>query len=321
MDKLIKRMLLLTSLLLVINCVAATSVDIVVVDNNPAMLNLAHAAEHALQQLQPAPTVNVLSVAAVSATKSRNNLSPDSLSRDNLLLLIGEDLLDWSISKDNPYTTTLYFYTSSSSYSVLNNRAPNSALFRDQPISRQWQLARLLLPNLHRALVIHSTPLYPDAALKAAETNTENSATLDIKRVTISDDWAKLLSLWMTDHDVLIGIDDKNLYTRDTIRSVLLTTYRHGKVLIGPSRGFVAAGSLASTYTSPEQYLQQLQQMVRVWSEMRVLPKPQFPRAYQISVNRQVANSLDLSLPDDEILLKQLQQQLKSQEENCRDGC
>jgi hypothetical protein len=45
MDKLIKRMLLLTSLLLVINCVAATSVDIVVVDNNPAMLNLAHAAE------------------------------------------------------------------------------------------------------------------------------------------------------------------------------------------------------------------------------------------------------------------------------------
>jgi hypothetical protein len=61
--------------------------------------------------------------------------------------------------------------------------------------------------------------------------------------------------------------------------------------------------------------------MVRIWLDTRVLPKPQFPRAYQISVNRQVANSLDLSLPDDEVLLKQLQQQLKIQDENCRDGC
>ena len=318
MDNLLKRMLLLTGLLLVITGVSATSVDIVVAENNAAMLNLAHAAEHALQQLPNAPTVNVSTVSTTSANKTRDNLS-----RETLLLLIGDDLLDWSISKDNPYAATLYFYISSSSYSVLNNRAPNSALFRDQPISRQLQLAQLLLPNLRQAMVIHSTPLYAEATIKALEVG---AATLDIKHVNPGDDWAKLLSLWMTDHDVLIGVDDKNLYTRDTIRSILLTTYRHGKVLIGPSRGFVAAGSLASAYTSPEQYLQQLQQMVRTWSDTRALPKPQFPRAYQITVNRQVANSLDLSLPDDETLLKQLQlqiqqQPIKTQDENCRDGC
>jgi hypothetical protein len=308
MNNLIKRIFLLASLLFAVPGVSAASVDIVVAENNAAMLNLAHAAEHALQQLQPAPIVSVGTPAAASSNKSR----------ENLLIIIGDDFLDWSISKENPYNTTLYFYINSSSYSTLNNRALNSALFRDQPISRQLQLARLLLPNLHRAIVIHNAPLYPEDALKPLGTN---ASTVDIRHVNIDEDWAKLLSLWMSDHDVLIGVEDKNLYTRETIRSILLTTYRHGKVLIGPSRGFVAAGSLASTYTSPEQYLQQLQQMVRIWLDTRVLPKPQFPRAYQISVNRQVANSLDLSLPDDEVLLKQLQQQLKIQDENCRDGC
>lgn len=277
----------------------ALNIDIVTTDNNPATLNLARATEHALQQIHPSLNTHVITVTAV------NKNAP----RDRLLIAIGDDMLDWTSSPENTYSATLCFYVSSSSYAQLKNRTQSSALFRDQPLARQIQLARTLLPDAQSALVIHSQPLFVDAAATAMQR--ASNFTLNVYAVDIAQDWAKPLSRWVSENDVLIGIEDKDLYNRSTIRSVLLTTYRHGKVLIGPNRAFVGAGSLASAYTSPEQYLLQLQSMVQIWHDSRVLPPPQYPTLYQININRQVASSLGLTLPDDQVLLKTLKNQLQ----------
>lgn len=311
MDKLLKRIFLITSLLLAVAAwpVAAATVDIVIPEESSAMLSLAHAAENALQQLQPTPTINVITLTSLA----------DSRPRNGLVILIGEDLLPWGASKNNPYKQILNFYISSTAYKNTLFATANTALFRDQPLTRQLKLAKVLLPNAHRAMVIHDADLYSQSGMPVKNSNSHNSLSFEIKHVNHAEDWAKLLSQWMTENDVLIGVDDKEIYNRDTIRSILLTTYRHGKVLIGPTRSFVAAGSLASAYTSPEQYLTQLQNMVREWLLTQTLPAPQFPDLYSIIVNRQVATSLGLQLPSDDILLQRMQEKLE--EESCRDGC
>lgn len=299
MHNLLKRMLLPIAVVLAAlsRPAAALNVDIVVADSNPATLNLARAAEHALQQLRPAPAIAV-------TTTANTNKNP---SRDTLLVAIGDDTLGWVGSIENGYAATLCFYVSSASYGQLGDHTRKSALFRDQPLARQLQLARQLLPDARNALVIHSQPLFGDGETTPGSRNA--NFAVHVFKVNVEEDWAKPLSRWLAENDVLIGVEDRDLYNRATIRSVLLTTYRHGKVLIGPNRGFVGAGSLASAYTSPEQYLLQLQAMVQGWQETRTLPAPQYPTFYQIHVNRQVATSLGLTLPDDQALLRSLQNQ------------
>jgi len=289
---------------------AAASVDIVITEDNPAMLNLARAAQHALQQIDTG-----LDVVIYTPTTVANNVP-----RDALAIVIGDDLLAWATSKHNAYPATIYFYISSINYRIFKISTPNSALFRDQPLLRQLQLAQMLLPNIRSAAIMHRVQQFADIDSQRAKIRRNLNLSVEFEAVNSHDDWAKSLSQLMSNTDVLIGVDDRELYNRDTIRSILLTAYRHGKVLIGPNRSFVAAGSLASAYTSPEHYLQQLQEMVRSWSQTRSLPEPQFPRDYEVSVNRQVANSLGLTFPDDATLLQQLRTQLLKRE-SCAHGC
>lgn len=106
---------------------------------------------------------------------------------------------------------------------------------------------------------------------------------------------------------MLLAVDDFLLYNRDTIRSILLTTYRHGKVVIGPSQAFVNAGSLASCYTTMEQFLRQLHGSVEFWLRSGSLPAPAHGTHYRIAINRQVATSLGLDIPDHAFLIRTMQ--------------
>jgi len=310
MDKLKKRMLLTACFLLAVFVLPAfaASVHIVIPSENPAMLNLAKAAQHALRQIEPATAIEI-----------RTPASSNDVSADTLLIVMGDDTLDWAQSPANRYQQTLYFYVSSIDYFGLQSKPQQTALFRDQPLVRQLHLAALILPNAHRALIVHRPEQFAGAAPRHQQSLPPKLAA-NYRSVDARADWIKSMALWVSQNDVLIGVDDKVLYNRDSIRSILLTTYRQGKVLIGPNRGFVNAGSLASVYTSPEHYLQQLQTMVKFWLDNRSLPLAQYPRQFKLIVNRQVADSLGLALPDDPTLLQQLRQRLQKAEA-CVDGC
>ena len=49
--------------------------------------------------------------------------------------------------------------------------------------------------------------------------------------------------------DVLLGLDDPQLYNPKTAKNLLLSSYAQQLPLVGPNAGFVRAGSLASTYS------------------------------------------------------------------------
>lgn len=285
-------------------------IDVVIPNDSPVLADLAGGVQHALQQQQPSMSVTIRTAGNVATRDSKNAL----------VIAVGENLLPWLKAEKNNFAAALAFSVSSTAYfAQLRDEEKVTALFRDQPLSRQLQLAKALLPNLRHVGVITGHKNLPTSIAEL-----ERSSQLEIQSIDVEDrpDWPKYLSQLVANNDVLLGIDDPAIYNAENIRSILLTTYRHGKFLIGPGRSFVNAGSLASCYTAPDQYLQQLLDMVNALLRSQKLPRPQYPRAYRVAINSQVATSLGLTVPDEQTLTARLQNMLSpSSSGECGDGC
>lgn len=261
-------------------------VDIIASPSNASAMDLAKGIQYALQNAKLGVDANI------QKPEGYKNNNPAA----TLVIAIGDSSLPWLIDQRHTFATAIAFHVSSAAF--LAQTKPDqrlTALYRDQPLSRQLQLAKFLLPNSKRASVLHNSA----APLAAAK---ELKIGLAEIRLSNNPDWLKILAQSLRDTDFLLGVDDASIYNGDTIRSILLTTYRQGKSLIGPSRSFVNAGSLASCYTSTDQYLQQLVDMVTVVVREHRVPDAQFPKIFRIAVNRQVANSLNIPIPDEDVL-------------------
>lgn len=260
--------------------------------------------QHVLQQAWPELTVEII---------DKENFIPNQ-TQPTLVIALGDAMLPWLAEHPHDYTGAIAFYVSTAAFAADKKNVKLTALYREQPLSRQLQLAKLLIPNLHSVAIIRGNRELPQSAA-----DLRRSSGIDVIEapLDLQSEWPKLLSQLMHDNDVLLGIDDSQLYNSDNIRSILLTAYRHGKGLIGPSRAFVNAGSLASCYTGSEQYLQQLIAMVGTFLNEHKLPGPQYPKAFRVAVNPQVALSLGLSIPDEKTLSAWAQNQFG----DCGDGC
>jgi putative tryptophan/tyrosine transport system substrate-binding protein len=287
-----------------------TRIEVLVPADNVALADLAGGIQHALQQTQFALPVTIRIADGSTGNDTQNTL----------VVAVGDALLQQTNLYKTNYPAIIAFYVSSSNYLLQpHNDDKVTALYRDQPLSRQLQLAKLLLPNLRRVGIIHG-----HRNLAPSVTQLERSSKLQIQAIDIEDkpDWPKYLSQLMMDNDVLLGVDDPVIYNGETIRSILLTTYRRGKFLIGPGRAFVNAGSLASCYTAPDQYLKQLVDMVGHLLRAQKLPSPQYPRAFRAAINPQVAASLGLATQDENTLTARLLNEVgQGPSGECGDGC
>ena len=92
--------------------------------------------------------------------------------------------------------------------------------------------------------------------------------------------------------DVLLGLDDPDLYNSKTAKNLLLSSYSRQLALIGPNAGFVKAGSLASSYSDQSDWLvildRLLDQPTATW------PRTYYPPRFKVSSNPQVARSLGI---------------------------
>ena len=264
-----------------------TRIDIIASPNNTTANDLAKGIQYAIQNTK----------LGVDATIQKPDGYKNSNAATTLAITIGDNSLPWLKEQKTSYAAAIAFHVGSTAFLAQTKTDQEvTAVYRDQPLSRQLRLAKFLLPHIKRVTVLHSStnaiPLSKDL---------QRELQIDIAGIDIdkNSDWLKLASLSLRETDVLLGVDDSTIYNGETIRGILLTTYRQGKSLIGPSRAFVNAGSLASCYTPADQYLQQLVDMIAVVIREHRLPDPQFPKNFRIAVNKQVATSLNISIPDE----------------------
>jgi putative tryptophan/tyrosine transport system substrate-binding protein len=170
-----------------------------------------------------------------------------------------------------------------------------TALYLNQPLTRQLDLARLALPQVRRVGVL----LGSESASQQSQLE-EAAGMRNLKLVServqpqepVFSDLKKILA----DADLLLALADPQIYNSSTIQNILLTSFRAQVPMLAFSPAYVRAGALLAVYSTPTQIGQQAGAMARGFFQGRALGLPQYPQDFSISVNEHVARSLGLNL-------------------------
>ena len=99
---------------------------------------------------------------------------------------------------------------------------------------------------------------------------------------------------------VLLAVPDSTLYTPDTLRVLLESTYRRGMPVVGFSSATVVAGTLATAYCAVDDVVADLVELIDGAGLLgsASLPEPRFPQYWRVIVNESVARSLGVPMSD-----------------------
>jgi ABC-type uncharacterized transport system substrate-binding protein len=175
-----------------------------------------------------------------------------------------------------------------------------SAIYLDQPIERQLTLLRTALPNVKHIGILYTVP--PQGMVNLRRLIAEKNLILHEKVVGPDHDLADALDGVLEESEALLVLPDTDVYNAGTIRNILLTSYRKQVPLIGISQAYVKAGALCAIYSTPVQMAVQTAEAIRQYSTTTKLPASQFPKEFDVSVNTQVARSLNIPIKDAEKL-------------------
>ena len=108
--------------------------------------------------------------------------------------------------------------------------------------------------------------------------------------------------------DALLMLPRQSLYNHDSLKGVLMTSYRSHKPVISYSPAHVKSGALASIYSSPIDIGRHLSILMNQTLQQQYGGEPRFhfARFYTIALNSSVASALGLTLPSEARLRQQL---------------
>ena len=185
--------------------------------------------------------------------------------------------------------------------------ASMSAIYLNQPYNRQAHMVAAILPGKRNVGILYSNEtkeleevhrVFKEYALKLQEQKVDETKALP----------GALQELLLGRSDMLFALPDAGIYADSTIRNILLATYHKGIPLIGYSAGYVKAGALCAVVSTPAQIAAQTARMIVKFNETHILPASQYPREFEVMVNRQVADSLGLHVKDGATLHDEIEQ-------------
>ncbi|MEH6491343.1 ABC transporter substrate-binding protein [Halopseudomonas sp.] len=226
--------------------------------------------------------------------------APAELAAADIIITLGAERLDWRLGQ-SLNTPSIALYISSSAIPAALPDYLHALPATPDPL-RQVRLAKRLLPRLRTVGLLYSAN---SENLKQHwhEAIAANELQQHSVLVRSSDDLARDIQQVLDQSDVLLGIDDSDIYNADNLKTILLTSYSRNKVLIGPSAPFIEAGSLSTTYSSP----QDMARSVALLLQRESLPSgTSYPAYFSVLSNAQVARSLGLPVPDDAELASEL---------------
>ncbi|WP_060514474.1 hypothetical protein [Pseudomonas sp. NBRC 111132] len=229
---------------------------------------------------------------------------PSKLKADQRLILLDSSALEWRLGETAGPPALAMRVSRVQAEQRLGKSRPAflTLLWSDAPLGRQLRLARYLLPQAQRIGVLygeHSSFLLDELRHAARPLGLE----------IIAQDWSdprdsRPLQHLLGSSDVLLGLDDPNLYNSKTAKNLLLSSYGRQMALIGPNAGFVRAGALASTYSDQDDWLAELDQLLD--QPPARWPRSLYPTRYGVSGNQQVARALGLEPIDPNAAAKAL---------------
>ena len=166
-----------------------------------------------------------------------------------------------------------------------------SAVYYDVPLLRQALIGKAILPQATRISLLatqESIGLYDTLITQLPAYGLEARVFVVETEQQLIPTLARALSYG----DFLLAAPDDAIYNPRTIKHILLTAYRRNKIVIGPSQAYVKAGSLASGYSSFPTLIHGVAHYLDTYFKTGAFPAPDYPEAYGVEINRQVAHNL-----------------------------
>lgn len=230
---------------------------------------------------------------------------PDSV------VTLGPAALEWWMAQDRSVPTVAAYIGLERVHRSLEGPLPShlQILLSNPDPKKQIALARLILPRIR-----HMGILYTDSSqsqLLEWRAGAEE-AGLEIKRARVGDPRAlgRAVAELLDSSDLLMALDDSQIYNADNLKALLLASYGRGKVLIGPGPAFIQAGSLSTTFSSPAEMARST---ARLFDDTWVGGRISYPDQFSVSSNQHVARSLGLPPLDDEALAQAIRLMKASQ--------
>ncbi|WP_151702735.1 ABC transporter substrate-binding protein [Nitrincola alkalilacustris] len=231
-------------------------------------------------------------------------------SLDRTIVAVGTRACEFVIRNAQPSTRVLCTFLPSQAFTVLSQNHQASllfinrqitALFMDQPFSRQLILARIIQPNMTSVGSVFgpsSRVLEADFVRVSTDFGMRPVYTL----MNESDNPVRVLTPIISDSDVFIAIPDSSVFNRTAAKWILYISLRNRIPLIGFSTSYVDAGAVLGIYSTPTQVGRHTADLIKTMSSSAELPEPQYPQYYTVSVNRTAARTLRLDLPPLELI-------------------
>jgi putative tryptophan/tyrosine transport system substrate-binding protein len=296
------RLLLLMSLATHVTIAMAwSSITIFTTNDTPAVNEFTTELKKDL--LKSAPAIKV------HHAKNESGLSIN-IPKDTLVIAVGTLALTYASHLDENTPVMGVIVPKASYESILkeSRRHKNrfSAIYLDQPFSRQFSLIKSIFPNLNTvATLLGPASQFQSNDLQKAAS--EFGLTLSIRLVEKEEEIQNNLEKLLLQKQVLLAVPDPVIYSRETTQTILLTTYRHEAPVIGFSQSYVKSGAVAAVFSTPKQYAQEISALIKLLPQQELkLPEAKPAAQFSIEINRQVARSLGIKIAADHVIYQQV---------------
>lgn len=215
-----------------------------------------------------------------------------------------------TVSSLAPRSLVLHTLLPRSAFEKLTARGDDlrrvSAVFIDQPASRQIELLRIALPDWTRAAFVTSRES-SELGQRLVASARDRRLRPVLEQLNDESELYPTLQRVLADPAVLVAVPDATLFNNRTISNILLTAYHQRSPVVGFSPAYVKAGALIALYSTPAQIGQQAGEAARAGLASGSLPPPAAPRHFRVGTNRYVARSLGINLDDAAVLQERLE--------------
>jgi len=232
-------------------------------------------------------------------------LNSDSIDpgTQNLLVALGQSAVE-AIKGFNVGANSINAYLTFEQYNNLEIDHQATVLL-DQPLHRYLAFCKLMLGVESIGLIEAS-----EAKLKPGEVKTPDEFSLIVNRYQVNpaNKLLPVLRDLLQHNDSLLMLPQQSIYNRNTVKGVLLTSYRSRKPVVSYSPAHVKSGAVASIFSSPVDIGRHLAILINkgLQNEPGTGATFQFARFYSITTNSRVAGALGINLPTEQNLRSKL---------------
>jgi ABC-type uncharacterized transport system substrate-binding protein len=179
-----------------------------------------------------------------------------------------------------------------------------TSIFIEPPLTRQLKLANLLVPGSKKIGLLVSDE--QDKKSVFTTLTDEEKTMLKVVNVAEHDNINQALFHVLKNTRLLLGHYNNEVYNAQNIKNILITSYRQRKVLIGPSRAYLKAGSFSTTFSDLSHIAFRITEVVKHHKNTGQWLKADYNPHYRILFNSQVARSLNIRMLDEKLLLQKM---------------